>query len=78
MTKMRTKLNVNSDYRRGVNEIFALLELYAAIFIVIYGRFGTIYLSHLQGASDIGFVTREDAVNKLFRNVGNYLQIYSA
>ena len=40
---------VVSGYRRGVNEIFALLACYTA-YLVSYRQCGTIYPSHLQGS----------------------------
>ena len=45
-------LRVISGFRRGVNEIFALLGCYAAI-IDRYRRFGTKYGYHLQRSSSL-------------------------
>jgi len=42
---------VISDFRRGLNEIFALLGYYRCRLIVIYRRFGTAYRFRLQRAA---------------------------
>ena len=44
------QLGAISGFRRGINEIFALLGYYST-YIGSYGRFGTTCRSHLQGSS---------------------------
>jgi hypothetical protein len=45
--KVGTKFySVISGFRRGVNEVCALMEYYAAWMVAIYRRFGTSYWSH--------------------------------
>jgi len=42
---------VISGFRRGVNEIFALLGCYTRSLVLTYRRFGTTYRFRLQGTS---------------------------
>jgi hypothetical protein len=67
---------VSSPFRRGVNEILALVEFYEATLVVWHRRFGTNFRSHLQGPSSPKIL--EYGTDWLSRNVGNYLQIYAA
>ena len=53
---------VISRFRRGVNEIFALLEFYAAS-IGICRRFGTTYWSHHKGSSSFYCLTPEESTD---------------
>jgi len=57
-----------SNLIQGI-EIFPLLECYATQ-IDSYRRFGTNYLSHLQGST-------EDGTDRLFQNVGNKLPLHA-
>jgi len=47
-TEKLASLHVNNG-----DEIFALLEIYAARILVRYRRFGTTYRSHLPGSSNL-------------------------
>ena len=55
-----------TGFRRGENDIFALLECYAA-YIGSYPHFGTTYRPRIQGSSFILVY----GTDKLSRNVGN-------
>ena len=61
---------MNSGFRRGVNEIFALLRSYAVL-IGSYRRFGTVYRSHLKALS----FTADDGTDRLSRNVSTLRNI---
>jgi len=55
--KQLYKSCVISSFRRGVNEIFALLGCYAA-YTGSYRRFGITYRSHLQGSEKTSTANR--------------------
>jgi len=56
-----------SGSRRGVNEVFGLLECYATYIGNYYRGFATTYRDNRQGVTD-----------SLSRNVGKQLPIYAA
>jgi hypothetical protein len=41
--------------------------------VIVYQRFGTTYQSHPHGLSPTELLTREDATDTLYRNVGKQL-----
>ena len=55
-------LAVAASFRRGVNEIFALLECYAAR-TRSYRRFGTTYRDHLQVSEKTSMTNRDSKRN---------------
>jgi len=46
--------------------------------VVYYLRFGKTYRSHLQGTSSKDFMTHEEGIDSLYRNVGNKLSLRAA
>jgi hypothetical protein len=44
-----------SGFRFGVDDVFVLLDFYAATFVFVYRRFGIAYRSHFQEASIVRF-----------------------
>lgn len=44
-----------SGFRFGVDDVFVLLDFYAACVCISYRRFGTAYRSHLQGPRIVRF-----------------------